>query len=404
MGKKKTVFDRITDVAKKNNQLAFRLSEGDNPYDVQAWTDTGCYVLNSVLYDGDIHKGLPDGKRIMISGESSTAKSLFTAFIIGKYIQSHENAYAIFFETEGATVTNMAKTVNIPEDRMIVIPVTTVEELNHQMMAIMDKITEHREEGSNDKFIFCIDSLGMLGTTKETEDIRKGTGKKDFTRAQLIKAFARVTSLKLSVLGTPLIVVNHVYSTMDMYNPHETSGGSGAKYMSDVHLMLFKTKEREGKDQVGVKIRLKVHKSRFMIEGNQVRIILHFKKGLYKYSDLVDIAYESGVLKKHKLSFLFPDGSTCAMKTVRQNPSKYLTPDVLDRINEKIKDEFGFGKLEQESGSEAFEADMKAEIAADMDDEIEFDEEEFAFEVEADDGEKEFEAENDEENPDSETD
>ena len=107
MGKPDTLFDKIVKTAKKSNEHAFLLHE-DNPYDVKSWTDTGCYILNAVLSNGDIFKGLPDGKRIMVSGESSTAKSLFTSFMIGSYLRRHKHSYAVFFETEGATVTSMA--------------------------------------------------------------------------------------------------------------------------------------------------------------------------------------------------------------------------------------------------------------------------------------------------------
>ena len=42
----------------------------------------------------------------------------------------------------------------------------------------------------------CLDSLGMLSTTKEVEDTAEGKETRDMTRAQVLKAF-RVLTLKL---------------------------------------------------------------------------------------------------------------------------------------------------------------------------------------------------------------
>lgn len=372
MLKKNSIFGELVSMAKKKNSYTFLLNE-ENPYDVKNYVDTGCYALNAVLSDGDIFKGLPDGKRIMIAGKASTAKSLFTSFIISSYIKSKKNGYVIFFETEGSTVTRMAKTAGIPEDRMIVIPVSTIEECRTQMVNLIDKIIDKREgyetklnaKGekvrkkikdykykSDEEFIFCIDSLGMLSTLKETSDVSSGADKRDMTRAQLLKGFARVISLKLSIAQTPLIIVNHVYSGMDQYSPDVVSGGSGGQYMSDIILALYKSKEKEGERQVGVNIRVKVVKSRFMIEEKELKILLHFKRGLYKLSNMVEFGQEFGVLKKDGYSYLFPDGKKYKMKDVKSKPSKYIKDDTLKLIGKAIEENFSFGNFIEDSNSD----------------------------------------------------
>ena len=118
-----SIFSKIKKIT--NNEYAFMLNE-ENPYQVTDWIDTGCYALNAVLSDGDIFKGLPEGKKIMLAGESATAKSLFTSFLIKSYLDNKENSKVIFFESEGSSTVDMAKIANIPEDRMIILPVMTV--------------------------------------------------------------------------------------------------------------------------------------------------------------------------------------------------------------------------------------------------------------------------------------
>ena len=339
----------------------------DNPYEISSYVDTGCYVLNALLSDGDIEKGLPDGKKIMISGEASTAKSLFTTFILGAYARKKKNSRIVFFETEGSTIVQMAKSVGIPEKNMLIIPINTVEECRTEMVNILDKIIDDKEgfetytteagevkrkpkkdhKPSNQNFIFCLDSLGMLSTLKETTDIKSGSTTRDMTRAQLIKGMSRVLSLKLSVASVPLMIVNHTYSTMDKYKPQEASGGSGPKYMSDIHLMLSKSKNKVGKEQIGVKVKVLVAKSRFMIENKSVSIYIDFKRGIRKLSSLVQLAHDLKIFKKEGISYILPDGQKVKMKEVRENTKKYMNETNLQAIRDGILDDFGFCNLEE---------------------------------------------------------
>lgn len=380
----KSLFGEIIKMAKKTNEYAFMLGE-ENPYEVKEWIDTGCYGLNAILSDGDILKGLPTGKKVMISGAEATAKSILAIILVFAYLKKYPKAKIIFFETEGSTTIDMAKKMGIEEDRMIIIPVNTVEDCRTQMLNIIDKIIDNDfgyetkknskgefvrkkiknfkpvPEENREKFIFVLDSLGMLGTNKETNDISSGSDKRDMTRSQLIKAFARVISLKLSIIQSPFIIVNHIYATMDKYSPTEISGGSGGKYMADIILSLTKGKQKEGTEQIGVVIRLNTYKSRFMQENKSVKLILSFKNGLYKYSDLIEKVTELKLFNKEGFSYILPDGSKVTMKKVRENRSKYLIGENLEVIRNGILDDFGFGNASIIGDSEDVEDNSEIE-------------------------------------------
>ena len=377
----KSLFERVKKITGNNN--SFFLNE-DSPYEVKEYIDTGCYALNAVLSDGDIYKGIPDGKRIMLAGESGTAKSLFTTYMIKKYLDNKPNSKAIFFESEGSTTVEMAKTIGIPEDKMIILPVMTIEETRTQMVRILDELISEKEEidskneiikdkyekelkkAKKDKllstdskypkklnyiekenFIFILDSLGMLGSIKETEDVATGSNKKDMTKSQLLRGFARVISLKLSLSQSPFLVVNHTYQTYDKYNPEKISGGGGFRFMCDCILILSKRKAKEdgSKEQIGVEIRCKVDKSRYMKENKFVRLLLSFKKGLYKYSHLVEMGAELEIFKKDGFSYILPDGSKVKMKEMRKPSSakEHFNEKVLDGLQKGIKKDFEFG-------------------------------------------------------------
>ena len=361
------------------NKMAFTIDE-ENPYEVKNWIDTGCYALNAILSDGDIFKGIPDGKRIMISGESGVAKSLFMAIMVKAYLDQVENSTCIFFESEASTVIEMAKSIGIADDKILIVPVQTVEEFRTQAVRMLDKIIEVNEKVKKanlvilaenkkkknadnqkplkplHKPIFILDSLGNLGTLAESEIIltdKRGKGNKsqtrDMTRAQLIRGMARTISLKIAMAQIPLIFTNHTYKVMAEYTPDETSGGGGTKYMCDISLILTKAKEKDAsKKQSGIIITMTVRKSRYMKENKTVKILISFARGMYRFSDIVNKATDLEVLKKaDNQNYCFPPEydktAKVKMKEVRMHASKYFTGDLLNATRDAIKADFSFG-------------------------------------------------------------
>ena len=87
----------------------------------------------------------------------------------------------------------------------------------------------------------CLDSLGMLSTTKEVEDTAEGKETRDMTRAQVLKAAFRVLTLKLGKGKVPMVVTNHTYDSMgSMFPTKEMGGGSGLKYAASSIVFLSK--------------------------------------------------------------------------------------------------------------------------------------------------------------------
>lgn len=364
---KSTLFNTFKKIS--NNEFAFKANE-ENLYEVKNWIDTGCYALNAIMSDGDINKGIPEGKRIMISGESGVAKSLFVAIMIKAYLDQVPNSHAVMFESEASTIIEMAKQIGIPEDRMLILPVQSVEDFREQAVRLLDKIIETRKTGKaavdkanknlkkgakkqtyvQENFMFCLDSLGNLGTEKEYADMKASKRVADMTRARMIKGMARTITLKISLAQIPFLVVNHTYAQMKEYAEDEISGGSGAKYMSDVSLVLTKAKEKENKKQTGIIITLKTRKSRYMKENKIVKVLISFTRGMYRFSDIVNKAYELGVLKKAKNDeYQFPDGTALKMQEVRSKTSKYFAGELLELTRAAILSDFGFGQNENKT-------------------------------------------------------
>ena len=70
---KSTLFNTFKKIS--GNEFAFKANE-ENLYEVKNWIDTGCFGLNAILSDGDINKGIPEGKRVMIEARERSHEAV----------------------------------------------------------------------------------------------------------------------------------------------------------------------------------------------------------------------------------------------------------------------------------------------------------------------------------------
>ena len=150
------------------NEYASLASEGVEAGDVDSFIDTGSYILNSLL-SGSVHGGLPSNKITALAGESATGKTYFLMGIVKNFLDKDPDAGVIYFESESAITQNMIVERGIDAERLVVMPVTTVQEFRHQALQVLDSYLAQDESDRKPLFL-CLDSLGMLSTTKEIED------------------------------------------------------------------------------------------------------------------------------------------------------------------------------------------------------------------------------------------
>ena len=197
--------------------------------------------------------------------------------------------------------------------------------------------------------MFVLDSLGMLSTTKEMEDTAAGKETRDMTRSQIVKSTFRVLTLKLGKANIPMIMTNHTYDVIgSMFPQKEMGGGSGLKYAASSIIYLSKRKDKEGTEVVGNIIHCKNFKSRLTKENAMIDVKLTYKTGLDKYYGLIELGEEAGIFKKVSTRYEMPDGSKVFGKNINDNPEKYFTKEVLDKIDEQAKRKFQYGSDEDE--------------------------------------------------------
>ena len=335
--------DFLKDIIKETgNEYATLASEGIDAGDVTNFVDTGCYSLNALL-SGSIHGGMPANKITAIAGEAATGKTFFALGICKHFLDKDPVAGVIYFESESAVSKNMIEDRGIDSKRFVVVPVATVQEFRSQAIKIVDKYLE-QDESKRKPIMFVLDSLGMLSTTKEMEDTAEGKETRDMTRSQIVKSTFRVLTLKLGKANIPMIMTNHTYDVIgSMFPQKEMGGGSGLKYAASSIIYLGKRKVKDGTDVVGNIIHCKNYKSRLTKENSMVDVLLTYEKGLDKYYGLMELAIEAGIFKKVSTRIELPDGTKTFGKTINENPEKYYTKEVLEKIDEQAKKQFLYG-------------------------------------------------------------
>ena len=329
-------------IKEAGNEYAALVTDGVEAGDVDSYIDTGSYIFNALL-SGSLHGGLPSNKITALAGESATGKTYFAMGIVKTFLDANSDAGVIYFESESALTKQLIIARGIDPTRMVIMPVTTVQEFRTQAIKILDIYLVQNEVDRKPLFL-CLDSLGMLSTTKEIEDTAEGKETRDMSRAQVLKAAFRVLTLKLGRAKVPLLVTNHTYDVIGSLFPmKEMGGGSGLKYAASTIVYLTKKKEKDGTEVIGNIIHCKNHKSRLTVENRVVDVRLTYDKGLDRYYGLLELAEKYDVFKKVSTRFELPDGSKQFGKTILNNPEQYFTEEIMEQLEKCAGKEFLYG-------------------------------------------------------------
>ena len=329
-------------VKEAGNEYASIVDDGVETGDNLEFIDTGSYIFNALL-SGSIHGGLPSNKITALAGESATGKTYFLMGMVKHFLDKDPNAGVIYFESESAITKQMVVDRGIDSKRMVIMPVTTVQEFRTQALKVLDSYLRQNEADRNPLFL-CLDSLGMLSTTKEVEDTAEGEETRDMTRAQVLKAAFRVLTLKLGRAKVPMVVTNHTYDVVgSMFPQKEMGGGSGLKYAASSIVYLSKKKEKDGTEVIGNIVHCKNHKSRLTVENKMVDVRLTYDKGLDRHYGLLELAEKYEIFKKVSTRYELPDGSKQFGKTIMNDPETYFTEEIMAQLEECADKEFKYG-------------------------------------------------------------
>lgn len=247
-------------------------------------------ILN-IAFSGDIDGGMVSGLTIM-AGESKTFKSATSLYCMKAYFDKYPDAIAVFYDTEFGITEDYIRSFGLDPARIIHIPVEHIEQLKFDFVK---KLTEIKK---GEHVFFLVDSIGQIASVKEVNDALDEKAVADMSRAKALRSLLRMITIQLATKDLPCIMVNHVYTTMELYSKVVIPGGTSVTYSANNIFVISKSQEKEGTDLVGWNFTLNVHKSRFVREKAKLPFLVTYEGGIQKYSGLLDIALAGGFVIK----------------------------------------------------------------------------------------------------------
>jgi hypothetical protein len=198
-------------------------------------------MLN-IAMSGKMDVGYQSGVTVF-AGPSKHFKTMYGLKMLDSFfndINQHENIHdnppvGIVIDTEyGITEDYLRQFPHIMNnlDRIIHLPVTTLEELRHEITSRIEVLYEdykaaYKKSKNTPKpnIFILIDSIGQVASSKETVDAVDNKSKADLTRAKITKSIFRLITSKSKMLSIPICVIAHTYSDMGMFPKEIVSGG-----------------------------------------------------------------------------------------------------------------------------------------------------------------------------------
>lgn len=338
----------------------------------RTFISTGCYLLDAALSARLINGGILGGRIFGLLGESGAGKS-YVAYSICKSAQK-DGYSVVYIDTENSIdlegIQKMG--LDITPEKLRLIRSNKVEHINITLTQLLDDLKEAKMDGYEiPKILIVLDSIGMMSSNKEKEDLLKGSIKQDMTRAKGLNAMFRSISSDLGYLDIPFVACNHTYLTQDLFPREVSKGGMGLVYSASVLGFLSKSKLKTGEEdemdlgQSGISVLFKTQKNR-LAKPKKIRFDISFLNGLNKYSGLdsfcrpeyfneIGIAKGKEEVDKSTGEITFKPGGNFwyvrhlgkSIPTKRLFTQEVFTQEVLERMAPIVNNYFKFKSLDE---------------------------------------------------------
>lgn len=296
--------------------------------------DTGVPFVNLALSGHMLSGGLTQGITV-IAGESKHFKTGFALKLASSFQKRFEEGIVVMYDSEFGSPPSYLKGHGIDLERFIHSPITNIEELQFDMVAQLENLNK------GDRVFFMLDSLGNLASKKESEDMKNQKATVDMSRNRALKSFFRTITPILAIKEISLVIISHVYDTMDFISTKVVSGGKGQQYSADNIWIVNRRQAKDGTELEGFDFIITVDKSRFVKEKSKFPISVRWKKGIDRYSGIVDHAVEFGFVKRLTAQKYEYEGVTYSKKELEANKDDVLekilnTPEFSEKVEQKF--------------------------------------------------------------------
>ncbi len=333
---------------------------------------SGVYLLDAALSAKLLGGGISTSRITGLLGESGSGKS-FIAYSICKSAQ--KDGYSIIYidTEESLDLEDLPKFGLDPSlEKFRLIRSNKVEDVNMVLTQMLDELKESKLDGYEiPKIMIVLDSIGMMSSNKEKNDLLKGEIKQDMTRAKQLNALFRSINTDLGYLEIPMVACNHTYLSQDLFPKEISKGGMGLVYSASVLGFLSKSKLKTGEEdemdlgQSGISVLFKTQKNR-LAKPKKIRFDISFAHGMNPYTGLdafcrpeyftqIGIAQGKMEVDKKTGEMTFTPGGNRwyinhlnkSVTTKQLFTSQIFTMEVLKKMEPIVNDYFRFKSLEE---------------------------------------------------------
>ncbi|KAA0052297.1 DNA repair protein recA-like protein 1 [Cucumis melo var. makuwa] len=284
---------------------------------------SGCLTLDCALGGG-----LPKGRIVEIFGPESSGKTTLALHAIAEVQKLGGNAMLV--DAEHAFDPAYSKAVGVDVENLIVC------QPDHGEMAleIADRMCR---SGAVD--LICVDSVSALTPRAEIEG---EIGMQQMgLQARLMSQALRKMSGNASKAGCTLIFLNQIRYKIGVYygNPEVTSGGIALKFFASLRLEIRpigKLKSAKGDEEIGIRVRVRVQKSKVSRPYKQAEFEIIFGEGVSKLGCILDCAEIMEIVVKKGSWYSYGDQR---LGQGRDRALQYLkdTPALQDEIEKTLQ-------------------------------------------------------------------
>lgn len=301
---------------------------------------SGCITLDLALGGG-----LPKGRIIEVFGPESSGKTTLALHAIAQIQKAGGNA--VLVDAEHAFDPYYSKNVGVDVENLIVCQPDNGE----MALETADRLCR---SGAVD--LICIDSVSALTPRAEIEG---EIGMQQIgLQARLMSQALRKMAANAAKAGCTLLFINQIrYKIAVMYgNPEVTSGGLALKFFASLRLEIRSTgklKSVKGDEDIGLRVRVKVVKSKVSRPYKQAEFDIIFGSGICKMGCILDCAELKGVVLRKGSWYSYGDtrlgqGRDRAVQYLRENPS--ICDAIEKAVRSRMSDEID-GKQGPQNGA-----------------------------------------------------
>jgi len=295
---------------------------------------SGSLMLDYALGIG----GYPRGRIIEIYGQEASGKTTLALLAMAEVQKM--GGTILFVDAEHAFNPEYARILGVDPDYEGI----AIMQPDYAEQAL-DLVIDAIKSGAID--LVVVDSVAALVPKAELEgaieDLQVGL-------------LARVLSKALKTIAgtaasnkTAVIFINQVREKIGVVfgNPETTPGGRALKFYSSVRLEVRKGEAiKEGNQQIGHKIKVKVVKNKLAPPYKTAEVELIYEKGVNKIAEIFDMAVKFGIIRKSGSWFSFEgeqlgQGRLKSIEALEQNPKLLNTIEKLVKAEMNTVDDLG---------------------------------------------------------------